>query len=61
MSNVERMAVDMWVAAADAAVKGGAEPPANGWDGLDEDLKRYYLGLAGAKYRARRGEHIALA
>jgi hypothetical protein len=51
--NIETKAIAMWVAAADAAVKGGAEPPEGGWDGADEDVRQYYRALAGGMEKAR--------
>jgi hypothetical protein len=41
METVETKVAMVWSAAADAAEKGGAEPPSTDWQGLDEDLRRY--------------------
>jgi hypothetical protein len=41
-SDLETKAIEMWVAAADAAVKGGERPPAGGWEAVAHDVKRHY-------------------
>jgi hypothetical protein len=51
--DVETKAIALWVAAADAAVKDGAEPPEDGWHGADEDVKQYYRALASGIEKAR--------
>ena len=54
MTTVETNAAELWSAAADAAVKGGGQPPTTDWQDLNDDLKRYYLSLAGGMAKARR-------
>jgi hypothetical protein len=54
MTTVETKAAELWSAAADAAVKGGNQPPTTDWHGLSDDLKQYYLSLAGGIVKARR-------
>lgn len=51
--DIETKAIALWVAAVDAAVKGGAEPPEGGWDGSDQEVKQYYRALAGGIEKAR--------
>ncbi len=51
--DIEIKAIALWVAAADAAVKGGAEPPEGGWDDADEDVKQHYRTLVGGMEKAR--------
>jgi hypothetical protein len=51
--DIEAKAVALWVAAADAAVKGGEMPPVGGWDAQSDDLKHYYRTLAGGIERSR--------
>ncbi len=51
--DIETKVIELWVAAADAAVKGGAEPPEDGWDAADEDVKQHYRVLAGGIEKAR--------
>jgi hypothetical protein len=54
MTTIETKAVELWSSAADAAVKGGDEPPETNWHDLDDGLKQYYLSLAGSMIKARR-------
>jgi hypothetical protein len=54
MTTVETKAAELWSAAADAAVKGGDQPPTTDWHGLSDDLKQYYLSLAGGIVKAHR-------
>jgi hypothetical protein len=51
--DIETKATALWVAAADAAVKGGAEPPEGDWDGANEDAKQYYRALPNGMEKAR--------
>jgi hypothetical protein len=57
IDDIETKAIELWVAAADAAVKGGAKPSEGGWDNEAEDVKRHYRLLADDMDRAaRRGK-----
>ena len=51
-NDIETKAIELWVAAADAAVKGGEQPPVGGWDAEASDVKQHYRVLAGAMERA---------
>jgi hypothetical protein len=51
--DVETRAMALWVAAADAAVKGGEQPPVEGWDVQDDEVKQHYRVLAGGIEKAR--------
>ncbi len=51
--DLEAKAIELWVAAADAAVKGGEKPPDGGWEGEAEDVKQHYRVLAGGIEKAR--------
>jgi hypothetical protein len=52
--DLESKAIELWVAAANAAVKGGAQPPEGGWDSQAEDVKQHYRLLAGGMEKARK-------
>jgi hypothetical protein len=52
-SDIETKAIDLWVAAANAAVKGGEAPPVGGWDALPDDLKQHYRTLADGIQKSR--------
>jgi len=54
--DIETKATELWSAAADAAVKGGEQPPAGGWDwdALPDDIKDYYRSPAGGIEKARK-------
>jgi hypothetical protein len=45
--DIETKAIALWIAAADAAVKGGETAPMGGWDALPDGMKDYYRTLAG--------------
>jgi hypothetical protein len=53
-NDLETKAIKVWVAAADAAVKGGEQPPAGGWEAAAPAVKRHYRVLAGGIENARR-------
>jgi hypothetical protein len=52
--DLETRAIALWVAAADAAVKGGEQPPVGGWDAQADEVKEHYRLLAGGIEKARR-------
>jgi hypothetical protein len=52
--DIETKAIAMWVADADAAVKGGEQPPEGGWDALPDEMKDRYRTLAGGIEKARK-------
>lgn len=51
--DIETRAIALWVAAADAAVKGGEQPPFGGWDVQNDEVKQHYRVLAGGIEKAR--------
>jgi hypothetical protein len=51
--DLESRAIALWVGAADAAVKGGAEPPEGTWADETEDVKEHYRTLAASMERAQ--------
>lgn len=51
--DIETRAIALWVAAADAAVKAGEQPPVGGWDAQDDEVKQHYRLLAGGIQKAR--------
>jgi hypothetical protein len=55
-SDTETKAIDLWVAAANAAVKSGETPPVGGWHALPDDLKQHYRTLAGAIHKSHQHE-----
>ncbi len=52
--DIEQKAIELWVASADAAVKGGEQPPSGGWDTLSDEMKDRYRTLAGGIEKARK-------
>jgi hypothetical protein len=51
--DTETRAIALWVAAADAAVKGGEQPPFGGWDAQADEVREHYRLLAGGMEKAR--------
>jgi hypothetical protein len=51
--DTETRAIALWAAAANAAVKGGEQPPVGSWDAQDDEVKQHYRVLAGGIEKAR--------
>ncbi len=52
-NDLDTRAIALWVAAADAAVKGGEQAPVGDWDTQNEEIKQHYRVLAGGIAKAR--------